>query len=306
MRIDLFCATQRGCRILQKVVELVPQARLRVFSFREDPWEPPFLDDLCHLAQAAGAEFIETRRVGSERWQTLWDDVDLMFAVNWRYLIPARVFEQARLGAYVFHDSLLPAYRGFSPTVWALMNGEDHTGVTLFEMVEQYDSGAIIGQTRVPIAPDDTITAVTERVTEAYLRLLETHLNALMQGNAPRYPQDESQATYTCKLLPEDFRIDWSWPTARIYNLIRAVTTPYAGAYTHLNGHKLTVWGAQTLPNTRRYVGRIPGRVIEIHPGTGVAVLTGDGALLLTRVQLEGEQPASADTILHKLSFTLR
>ncbi len=301
MRIALFCATQRGYRVLQKLIELAPQADLLVFSFREEPWEPPFLDDIRTLAESHGAQFVETKQVA--RWGSLWDTtpVDLMLAVNWRYIIPASVFQRAP--AYVFHDSLLPAYRGFSPTVWAMINGEDHTGVTLFEMVEDYDRGDIVGQERVPIAPADTIDLVTYRVTDAYVRVLEKYLPALLNGTATLIPQDEAQATYTCKLLPEDFRIDWSWPTSRIDNLIRAVTAPYAGAYTTLNGQKLTIWAAQ--PVAAPYVGRIPGRVINMDAASGVTILTGDSALLLTRVQLDGHDPAPAAEVVNRISFTL-
>ena len=308
MRIVVFCATQRGFRLLQKVVELAPEAEVMVFSFREEPWEPPFLDDIRAFAEAHGLPFYETKQVGAERWQSLWEttQVDLMFAVNWRYIIPARVYERACRGAYVFHDSLLPAYRGFSATVWAMINGEDHTGVTLFEMVEDYDRGAIVGQERVPITPDDTIDLVTSRVTEAYLRLLEQYLHVLMDGAAILTPQDEAQASYASKLLPEDFYIDWSWPTARIYNLVRAVTAPYAGAYTTLNGQKLTIWAANPPPAAPPvYVGRIPGRVVSINPNEGVGILTGDGILLLTRVQLAGQESANAVDVVNRISFTL-
>jgi methionyl-tRNA formyltransferase len=231
--------------------------------------------------------------------------VDLMFAVSWRYIIPEKVYERARLGAYVFHDSLLPEYRGFSPTVWAIINGEDHTGVTLLEMAGDYDTGDIIAQSRVPIGPDDTIADTLERVTETYLTLLRTHLPALVSATASRTPQDESRATYTAKLLPEDFRIDWNWPTQRIYNLIRATTAPYAGAYTTLEGQKLTIWSARLLENPRRYVGRVPGRVVEFKADTGAVVLTGDGALLLTQVQPVGGESLPAAAILNKLSYTL-
>lgn len=308
MRIALFCATRRGYRLLQKLIQLAPQADLVVLSFKEEIWEPRFLDDIHALAEKHGAHFIETKQVGAERWQSFWEStpVDLMFAVNWRYIMPPSVFDRARLGTYVFHDSLLPAYRGFSPTVWAMMNGEDYTGVTLFKMVEDYDRGPMVGQARVPIASDETIDVITDRVTEAYLGVLETHFEALVSGTPTLTPQDESCATYTCKLLPEDFGIDWSWPTERIYNLIRAVTKPYAGAYTTINGQNLTIWAAKRLPETPRYVGRIPGRVIEILPGQGVKVLTGDGVLLLTHVQLEGQYAAPADEVLNRISFTLR
>jgi methionyl-tRNA formyltransferase len=147
---------------------------------------------------------------------------------------------------------------------------------------------------------------VTERVTEAYLALLAAQLPALLAGTVPRTPQDRSAATYTCKLLPDDLRIDWHWPTARVYNLIRAVTAPYPGAYTTLDGHRLTVWGAERLPLARHYVGRAPGRVVEVRPGAGSVVLTGDGALLLTQVQPEGRDALPAETVLSRISHTLR
>jgi methionyl-tRNA formyltransferase len=302
------CATARGLRVLNRLAELAPDAHLSVFSFREETWEPPFLDDIRARALELGAQFHEARQVGAERWKPVWDaaPVDLLLAVNWRYIVPQSVYSRARLGAYVFHDSLLPAYAGFSPTVWAMINGEDHTGVTLLTMAEGYDEGDIVGQARVDIGPDDTIADVTGRVTEAYLTLLETHLPALLTGNPSRIAQDRSYATYTCKLLPDDMRIDWTWPTVRIYNLIRAVTAPYPGAYTALDGQRLTVWRAERLPLTRRYVGRVPGRVAEVRPGMGTVVLTGDGALLLTHVQLAGQEPAPADAVLNRISLTLR
>lgn len=307
MRVVLFCATQRGFRFLQTLHDLLPDADLCVFSFREDAWEPPFLDDIRRLTLNCGGQFYESKQVGAPRWDEFWDStpVDLMFAVSWRYIIPAQVYKRARLGAYVFHDSLLPAYRGFSPTVWAIINGEDHTGATLLEMAGDYDTGAIIGQIRVPIGPDDTIGDLLAPVTGAYLRLLKAHLPALVNGTAARTVQDESKATYTPRLLPEDFRIDWNWPTDRIYNLIRATTAPYAGAYTTLNGNKLRVWKASRLRHIRNYVGRIPGRVVEIVPDRGSAILTGDGLLLVEEVQLEGEAQVPAADLLNKLSITL-
>ena len=307
MRIAVFCATQRGYRFVEKLAQLVPDADLLVFSFKEEPWEPRFLDDIQALTERVGGQFYQSKQVGSARWQPLWDStpVDLIFSVSWRYIIPPAVYERARLGAYVFHDSPLPTYRGFSPTVWAIINGEDHGGVTLFEMVEDFDAGQIIGQEQVSIGPDDTIDVVLERVTETYLRLLEQYLPPLLAGTAARTPQDESRATYTCKLLPEDFQIDWQAGTDIIYNLIRAVTTPYAGAYTTLNGQTLRVWAACKLPDARPYVGRVPGRVIEIRPGEGTVVLTGDGAILITRAQLEGSKILSADEIINRMSYTL-
>jgi methionyl-tRNA formyltransferase len=177
MRIAIFCATRRGLHCLQTLQEIVPDAELLVFSFREEAWEPPFLDAIRQQAEASGAAFYETKQVArlTDVWET--QAVDLMLAISWRYLIPASVYKRARLGAYVIHDSLLPAYRGFSPTVWAILNGEDHTGATMLEMVDDYDAGAIIGQERVGIGPDETIADVLDHVTGAYLRLLRQHVH---------------------------------------------------------------------------------------------------------------------------------
>jgi methionyl-tRNA formyltransferase len=307
MRIALLCATRRGYRLLEKLASLAPDVELTVFSFREEPWEPPFLDDIRVLTLAHGGQFFEGKQLGSSRWAPIWESaaVDLMLAVSWRYMLPPSVFRRPRLGTFVFHDSLLPEYRGFAPTVWAILNGEDHTGVTLFEMAEAVDAGDIVDQQRVPIGPDDSIGIILEQVTEVYLQLLERNLNALMRGTAPRRPQDEARASYTCKRLPEDNVVDWSASTERVYNLIRAVSKPYPGAYTYLQGERLRVWAARRLTPERRYLGRVPGRVAEVRPSEGVVVLTGDGALLLTQIQRDGGPIVGAAEVLNSPSQTL-
>src|SRR5438445_8261132 len=247
MRIVLLCATRRGLLVLQKLSQLVPAAQLSIFSFREEPSEPPFLDSIREQTLALGGSFFEARRVGADKWKFFWETtpVDLMFMVSWRYLVPPAVFQRPRLGTFVLHDALLPAYRGFSPTVWAIINGEDHGGATLFEISEAVDEGDIVEQERVPIGPAETIATVMDRVTGAYLRLLEKNLPGLLAGAAPRRPQDHSLATYTCRRTAEDNQINWNADTKTILNLIRGVTAPYPGAWTLLGNRKLTVWAAQ-------------------------------------------------------------
>jgi methionyl-tRNA formyltransferase len=307
MRIVTLCATQRGYRFIEKLAELVPESELVVFSFREEPWEPPYLDDIRKLTLAKGGQFFETRRVGSSKWVQFWESspMDLLFAVSWRFMVPTSVYDRARLGAFVFHDSMLPEYRGFSPTVWSIINGEDHTGVTLFEFAEGVDEGDIIAQKRVPIGPDDPIAVVLERVTQTYLDLLEQNLGSLINRNAPRHPQDHSRATYTSKRLPEDNQIEWTASTKSIYNLIRAVSAPYPGAFTYLLGEEIRIWSAIRMSANRNYVGRVAGRIVEVRPGEGSVVLTGDGSLLLTKLQMEGGEVTCAANILKSLSQTL-
>lgn len=308
--IALACASNRGLLFARHLRELAPEAELTLFSFREEPWEPPFLADIEHFAAESGARLIETRHLHANAHADFWNETppDLLFAVGWRYLLPACVFERPRLGSWIFHDSLLPRFRGFAPTVWAMINGEQQAGATLFRLSTEHhdvDSGPILDQSAVPIGPEDDISKVMQRVTQTYLDLLERNLSTLLNGTARPTEQDESLATYTCKRVPEDARIDWRRTAREIHNLIRASSRPYPGAFAELNGERITIWRAAPVEG-RRYVGAVPGRVIERRHGQGVVVLTGDGALLLAEVQREGESPCSGDVIARRISDTFR
>jgi methionyl-tRNA formyltransferase len=304
-RIALLCATRRGIRFLERLIRIAPEAQLVVVSFREEPGEPAFFDEIRSIASAHGAEFLEARQVGSARHQAVWErPLDILLAVSWRYMVPPRVYERPRRGSFVIHDSLLPAYRGFAPTVWAIVNGEDKTGATLIEMVSAVDAGSIIDQRQVPIGVDDTIGDVMDRVTDTYLELLEANLDGLLAGTAPRREQDQSKASYTCRRVAADGLIDWQAPARTIHNLIRAHTKPYWGAFTTFESRPLRVWKSRMVVSPLPYVGRIPGRVIEVRPGEGSIVLTGDGAILLTDVELDGSI-VDAATVLNSLGHTL-
>ena len=307
MHIVVLCATQRGYRFLERLFEIGSEHTFTVFSFREDPWEPPFLDDIQQLAHRQPATFYESRNVSHKKWDDFWNDIsfDLMFMVSWRYLVPPQIYQRAIHGAYVFHDSLLPKYRGFAPTLWAMINGDSETGVTLFEVVEEVDAGDIIDQQAVSIGDTDTIADVVEKVTQTYLKLITKNLDDLAKGTMEPVPQNHDEATFTCKWTPADSRIDWTQSTQSIYNLIRATTRPYPGAFCYLNDKKLTIWSAELQPNPRYYVARVPGRVAEIYKDKGTVILTGDGTILLKEVQLEGEDITLASNVLKSPSQTL-
>lgn len=307
MEIVVPCATSRGLRCLEAVAAALPEATLTVVSFREEPWEPPFFADIEELASSRGFRLIETRSLAGSSMSGFWEStvVDLMIVVSWRYMIPRDVYELPRRGTFVLHDSLLPKYRGFAPTQWAMINGESTTGVSLFRIAEAVDAGPIVDQLEIPIAEGEVIGEVMERVTSGYIELINRNLRSLLDGRAPLREQDESAATYTCKRLPEDNRVDWGAATEAVYNLIRAATTPYPGAFTTVAGEKLIVWSADRLGAAPGYVGRVPGRVIQVKPGEGVVVLTGDGALLLREVQLAGKPRTCAADVLTRISLTL-
>jgi methionyl-tRNA formyltransferase len=198
----------------------------------------------------------------------------------------------------------LPNYRGFAPLNWALINGEQNTGVTLFFLSEDIDNGDIVEQEPVPITMEDDINSLNEKCTKAALRIFDNQLNLFQQGIIGRSPQDNSNASYTCSRSPEDGLINWGNTTMSIYNLIRAITYPFPCALTYFDGEILYILDAE-IHKTEYYVGRIPGKIISRIPGRGVVVLTGDGALLIKNIIDSHGNRITADKIIKSIRVKL-
>jgi len=213
---------------------------------------------------------------------------DFLFSCYYRHMLKKPLLDLPRLGALNLHGSLLPRYRGRCPVNWVLIHGETETGVTLHYMEEKPDKGDIVAQKRVPITPEDTALTLLARMTAAARDLMEEIYPALRDGTAPRITQDQSQASYFGGRRPEDGRIDWQKPSQEIYNLVRAVTHPYPGAFTLLGGRKLYVWGGQPLAARAADLGA-PGLITACLPGQGLLLDAGKGHFLITQAQWEGE-----------------
>lgn len=233
MNIVLLVAATRGKLCLDKVGEhLTNGDKLTVFTFKEEPWEPAFSSEIEMTTLKLGGDFYLTKKVHDSEFEFLWQrTVDLILVVGWRYLIPKVVYESARIGCFVFHDSYLPEYRGFGPSVWALRNGEKYTGASLFKISDKMDEGPIVTKKKVWISNDDYIGDVVDKVTNAYLGILDEYIPRFRDENYTLLEQDHSSATYTCKSVPCDFKIDWNQPAVHIRDLIRSYAFPYPGAF---------------------------------------------------------------------------
>lgn len=305
-RVALLCAGEIGYRCLRRLLNAEAVTVCIVVSYRVEPPQGEYLDRIRELCERRGVAFFEAASVGRPGggpWEAL--NLDYIFAVKWRTLIPRRVADAARCGVIIFHASLLPKYRGFAPVNWPLINDEKQTGVTMFYAAEEVDSGDIIDQRERVITDADDAATIDAWLNATVERMLEENLSRLIEGTAPRRRQDHAQATYTIWRSPEDGRIDWTSPTRAIFNLIRGLTSPYPGAYTMLDGRKLVVWSSEIETEPRRYVGSIPGKVERVIPGVGVNVLTGDGILRIKRVQLEGDEPQNASEVITRLKTKL-
>ena len=214
---------------------------------------------------------------------------DLILSVYYRNMICAPILALPRLGAFNMHGSLLPKYRGRAPVNWAVLHGEPRIGMTLHRMVKKADAGPIVDQEGVEISPRDTAEQAFRKVLPCARHVLERQIDALLDGTARETPQDESQATYFGGRRPEDGRIAWTQTNREIFNLIRAVTDPYPGAFTDVGSARLMVWWAEPdSPATRGLRGR-PGEIVSVSP---LVIATGGGLLELTRPEWRGALPS--------------
>ena len=209
--------------------------------------------------------------------QALQPDLGIVIAFK---MLPEVVWAMPRLGTFNLHASLLPQYRGAAPINWAVINGERETGATLHVMTERADRGDIVDRQAVPIEFTDTAYDVFMKVAEAARQIVARRLPELEAGSAPRRPQDESAATCFGRRRPEDGKIDWSKSAEEIYNLIRAVTHPFPGAFTELAGKKYYIWKARPIEG-----GAKPHTIVSENPPV---IGTGDGLLEILRLQPEG------------------
>ena len=227
---------------------------------------------------------------------------DVIYSFYYRSLLSARILRLAALGAFNLHGSLLPVYRGRAPVNWVLVNGESQTGVTLHHMVARADAGDIVAQRAIAIDDRDTAVTLYRKLVPLGAGLIREFHPLIVEGRAPRRPNDLSKGSYFGRRRPDDGRIDWRWPARRIFNLVRAVTHPYPGAFSFAGDRKLIIWEAQI----GRESGTMapPGVVIGEAPDGGVEVAAGDGSVIVTRAQAEGGPEDSARAVLARAQAT--
>ncbi len=262
-----------------------------LITHEDNPGEKIWFKTPAVVAREKGVPVFTPDKVNTPEWIERIAALrpDLILSVYYRHMISSQILALARLGAFNMHGSLLPKYRGRAPINWAVLHGEPRIGMTLHRMVKQADAGAIIDQEGVDLGPRDTAEQAFRKVLPCARRVLARQIDALLAGAAKETPQDESQATYFGGRTPEDGRIDWRQTSREIFNLIRAVTDPYPGAFTDLGAARLMVWWAEPeSPATRGLRGR-PGEILAVSP---LVVATGDGALELTHTEWRGEAEA--------------
>jgi methionyl-tRNA formyltransferase len=275
-----------GAECLEALLDSPEAEVVGVFTHPEDPSENVWFRTPAPVAEDAGVPVSYPETLKTEDARRLVKDLapDIIFSVYYRLMVPENILRLPRLGAINLHGSLLPKYRGRVPVNWAIINGETETGATLHYMTAKPDAGDIIDQVRVMIKFEDTAVDLFNRVIDAGAELFRRDLPSMLAGTCPRRPQDEAAATYFGGRKPEDGLIDWRKPALAVYNLVRAVTRPYPGAFAYLpDGRKLTVWRCAPVENAAGR-GREPGEVFREGADVMVACV-GETAIKLIEVE---------------------
>jgi len=255
---------------------------------------PSGLVDLTDAAAAAGAPLVRTDDANEPRVVDMVRACrpDLLVVVGWTQLIRPELLAVPTRGCIGFHASLLPRHRGRSPVNWAILRGEKLTGNTMMVLAPGADTGDIVDQVPIPIDRLDTCATVYDRVGRAGAEMLVKHLPGLLAGTAPRRPQDPHAGDLLPRRTPEMGLIDWSLTTDEVYDWVRALTTPYPGAFSVLSGRKVMVWASVPDAGTGAPAAR-PGEIVAVD-SRGVRVATRNGLLCLTRLSFRSEEPCRA------------
>jgi UDP-4-amino-4-deoxy-L-arabinose formyltransferase/UDP-glucuronic acid dehydrogenase (UDP-4-keto-hexauronic acid decarboxylating) len=275
-----------GCAGLAYLKEAGADIRA-VFTHEDDPGENLWFSSVAQRAKDYGLPVYSPVEINDA------DSVeviracrpDILFSFYYRKLVSAKILAIPPRGCYNIHGSLLPRFRGRSPTNWAILLGEKRTGVTLHEMVVKADAGVIIGQKEVEIEENDDARGVLMKQVAATRALLAEVYPLLTAGRERRIPQDNQLATKFGGRRPEDGVIHWDQSAESIHNLVRAVAYPWPGAFSLLQGQKCMVWRTRRYISSTPIVNSLPGAVVGSTDG-GVVVACGAGCIEVLAVQI--------------------
>ena len=233
MSLGLLCSGRLGYQTLLKLLE-----KYQInFVFTDS--KSKNIIEFCE--QNKLRVFVGNPRNGRAKEFIAKNECEILISINYLFLIEQDIINLSKGLTFNIHGSLLPKYRGRTPHVWAIINGEEFTGITAHIIDEGCDTGDILEQIKISIEPNDTGDNILTKYESNYLPLIEKVIDSFNQGKLKPKKQDPKKATYYGKRIPDDGLINWNWQKERIYNWIRAQAHPYPGAFTFLNGKKITI-----------------------------------------------------------------
>lgn len=209
---------------------------------------------------------------------------ELIVVAAYGRILPQEILDCPRLGCINVHSSLLPRYRGSAPIHWAILNGDQESGVTIMHMALALDAGDIIAQSVTPIDPDETVEDLHDRLAQMGAELLVETVTAIGNGTAVRTPQEEDKVTLAPMLSRALSPMDWNRPARELHNQVRGLI-PWPAAVTELNGARCKIFSTSVLEET---TGKAPGTVIAADK-KGLKIACGGGTVLqINELQADG------------------
>lgn len=276
--ISLFVAGAKGLNFLR---EIAGATSIEVVcSYPDKGTRCDAYNGIRQLCREHSITFVEKEVLTPD----IYKASELVFCAGWQFLL-----HEIDPRFIVFHDSLLPTYRGFAPTVAALIAGDDKLGVSAFRPAPGVDTGDILGQEVLRVTYPTTVRQVYDDLGIAYAALAKRLLTAANAGSLAGIVQVEGDATYSLWRSEEDYTIDWSQSAASIRRFIDAVGWPYLGAKTTYRGDEIRIEQAKELPDLR-FVHRQPGKIWAIGPTRTTAdIVCGIGLLrIVNATQADG------------------
>jgi len=238
-----------------------------------------------------GCPILQPRRIREDeaKAEVMALEADAVVVAAFGQIIPKEILEWPEYGCINVHASLLPAYRGASPIQSAILDGAALSGVTIMQMDEGLDTGAIISQRKVPIDRAETGGSLFDKLAKEGAELLVETLGAIEQGTAVRTPQPKESPTAYCGILKKEAgRIDWTCSAESIERLIRAMD-PWPSAFTELDGKTLKIWAAHVEKAEEEGTVEACGKILR-QDRKGIYIRCGKGILCLDELQMEGRR----------------
>ena len=220
-------------------------------------------------------------------------EADIIVVAAFGQILPQSILEMKKYGCINVHASILPKYRGAAPIQWAVINGDEVTGVTIQQMDIGVDTGDIILIKELAIAKDETGGGLFDKLAVIGAEACVEALDQIGKGTATRTPQNHTEATHVSMISKEFGDIDWNRSAVEIERLIRGLN-PWPSAYTTLEGKTFKIWKANVVEGNSSYG---PGGIAKVTKDS-ILVQTGEGQLELLEVQLEGKKRMETDAFL--------
>ena len=222
---------------------------------------------------------------------------DVIAVTAFGQILPESILSLPKYGCINVHGSLLPKYRGAAPMQWAIIDGEETTGITTMYMAKGMDTGDMLLKTEIPLSQEDNFATVHDKLAQAGADLLLETLKGLEAGTLERHPQDHALATHAPMLTKETGHILWEEKTGQeIINLMRGLS-PAPGAFTIYEDAPLKIFGASIVEDSDDFTGASPGEVVAVNKKSFV-VRTRDAALEILEVQAQGGKRMATDAYL--------